>query len=406
MQLLLLMRDSSTQLFQVQTIAQFGNLPLGVDLIVMRQENVSAEKIAIPTATLSAAEAGSNSTFYPAPPVPSTSPKHTPAPSSLISTQSSHSAFPAAWPKPPTDTAANCGHLSGAAAVPHADLEALTNSLVSLNVGVSQNCTEFATGLIKEGVMNLDDLALLSEENARLLLRKVGMKEMQQIKVVQSISKAFSFSASNQGTVAHASASSPAFAGVPPLPPGWEELREPSGRVYYGNPALKLVQYERPLPANIHHAAFAPVTLNAVSPTAGAAAFAVASSVLAAPCAPPGQVQALPLPPLPPGWEELREPSGRVYYGNPAFKLVQYERPLPANIHHAVIAHVPSTAVSPTAGAAAFAVASSSHAAPCAPLGQVQATQRNIFEAVEHKNVVLVAQFIATDASSVHEKDL
>jgi hypothetical protein len=31
------------------------------------------------------------------------------------------------------------------------------------------------------------------------------------------------------------------------LPPGWEELREPSGRVYYGNPTLKIVQYERPM---------------------------------------------------------------------------------------------------------------------------------------------------------------
>ena len=31
-----------------------------------------------------------------------------------------------------------------------------------------------------------------------------------------------------------------------PLPQGWEELREPSGRVYYGNPTLQITQYERP----------------------------------------------------------------------------------------------------------------------------------------------------------------
>ena len=33
---------------------------------------------------------------------------------------------------------------------------------------------------------------------------------------------------------------------APPLPPGWEELKEPSGRIYYGNPALKIVQYDIP----------------------------------------------------------------------------------------------------------------------------------------------------------------
>jgi len=30
------------------------------------------------------------------------------------------------------------------------------------------------------------------------------------------------------------------------LPPGWEELIDASGRIYYGNPWLKIVQYERP----------------------------------------------------------------------------------------------------------------------------------------------------------------
>ena len=32
----------------------------------------------------------------------------------------------------------------------------------------------------------------------------------------------------------------------PLLPPGWEELKEPSGRIYYGNPTLKIVQYDLP----------------------------------------------------------------------------------------------------------------------------------------------------------------
>ena len=32
----------------------------------------------------------------------------------------------------------------------------------------------------------------------------------------------------------------------PLLPPGWDELKEPSGRIYYGNPTLKIVQYDLP----------------------------------------------------------------------------------------------------------------------------------------------------------------
>jgi hypothetical protein len=32
----------------------------------------------------------------------------------------------------------------------------------------------------------------------------------------------------------------------PLLPPGGEELKEPSGRIYYGNPTLQIVQYDLP----------------------------------------------------------------------------------------------------------------------------------------------------------------
>jgi hypothetical protein len=42
------------------------------------------------------------------------------------------------------------------------------------------------------------------------------------------------------------SSTAPSTSKLPPLPLGWEELREPSGRIYYGNPALKLVQLDRP----------------------------------------------------------------------------------------------------------------------------------------------------------------
>jgi hypothetical protein len=41
-----------------------------------------------------------------------------------------------------------------------------------------------------------------------------------------------------------------------PLPPGWEELKEPSGRVYYGNPVLKIVQLDRPMVYKIGNETF------------------------------------------------------------------------------------------------------------------------------------------------------
>jgi hypothetical protein len=64
-----------------------------------------------------------------------------------------------------------------------------------------------------------------------------------------------------------------------PPPLGWEVFKDNNGFDYYGNPALKIVQYEFPK------------------------------------CV------------LQPGWEVLRDPSGRVSYGNPALKKTQWERP-------------------------------------------------------------------------------
>jgi hypothetical protein len=115
-----------------------------------------------------------------------------------------------------------------------------------------------------------------------------------------------------------------------PLPPGWEELKEPSGRVYYGNPALKAVQYDRPQDNPAPTAAATPAavaaTPAAVAATPAAATPAVApTKVAATPAAAP--VATLPSTPLPPGWEILTEPSGRVYYGNPALRITQYAFP-------------------------------------------------------------------------------
>jgi len=57
---------------QVQALAQFGSLPAGVDLIVMRQEKLSAAKIAATAAKVSAAASHSHAAASaPAPPLAS-----------------------------------------------------------------------------------------------------------------------------------------------------------------------------------------------------------------------------------------------------------------------------------------------------------------------------------------------
>ena len=100
-----------------------------------------------------------------------------------------------------------------------------------------------------------------------------------------------------------------------PLPPGWKELRANTGRVYYRNPALDIVQYARPVN-------------------------------------------------LPPGWEELKDPSsGRIYYGNPALKIVQYDFPAPPS---STSAPAPPSPAPPSASSAPTPPSSSS-SAPALP---------------------------------------
>ena len=69
------------------------------------------------------------------------------------------------------------------------------------------------------------------------------------------------------------------------LPHGWENLVDPSGQRFYGNPLLKITQYQHP--------------------SLGIAA----------------------QPPLPAGWEELLDHHGKQYYGNPQLKITQYQHP-------------------------------------------------------------------------------
>jgi hypothetical protein len=68
------------------------------------------------------------------------------------------------------------------------------------------------------------------------------------------------------------------------LPHGWEILIDQYGQRYYGNPQLKITQYQHP-------------SLGIFQP------------------------------PLPAGWERLVDKQGRQYYGNPQLKITQYEHP-------------------------------------------------------------------------------
>lgn len=68
------------------------------------------------------------------------------------------------------------------------------------------------------------------------------------------------------------------------LPHGWEVLVDHHGQLYYGNPQLRITQYQHP-------------------------------------CC--GIAQ----PPLPAGWELLVDQQGRQYYGNPQLKITQYQHP-------------------------------------------------------------------------------
>ena len=97
-----------------------------------------------------------------------------------------------------------------------------------------------------------------------------------------------------------------------PLPPGWEYLKDDAGRIYYGNPILKIKQYNRPdnLPPGweeLREEASGKLYYKNIS----------------------GIVQYdRPLPPLPPGWVEMKDPNGEVYYRNPSFGIHQYKRPV------------------------------------------------------------------------------
>ena len=95
----------------------------------------------------------------------------------------------AAAAAPPTHAPA----ASGGAAALDPEVEALADSLVALKLGAKKACVAFAEVLYQEGVVHIEDLALFPAASARVLLANAGLKELQQIKVMQAVAPAPAF---------------------------------------------------------------------------------------------------------------------------------------------------------------------------------------------------------------------
>mmetsp|Transcript_26972 Transcript_26972/g.63631 ORF Transcript_26972/g.63631 Transcript_26972/m.63631 type:complete len:589 (-) Transcript_26972:1010-2776(-) len=109
-----------------------------------------------------------------------------------------------------------------------------------------------------------------------------------------------------------------------PLPAGWQELRDAQGKVYYYNHNTGATQWERPPvwgappPPQAWQQGVAPTTAGGGAPLPS-----YANNVTPAGPPPPP-----PAPTLPPGWVEIKDPSGRPYYENHITKTTQWERPV------------------------------------------------------------------------------
>jgi len=95
----------------------------------------------------------------------------------------------AAAPPPPTPASAALSPSSASSAL-DPEVEALADSLVALKVGLKKACVTFAEALCQEGVMSIQDLAFLPEATARQCLAGAGLKELQQMKVMQAVPRA------------------------------------------------------------------------------------------------------------------------------------------------------------------------------------------------------------------------
>ena len=65
-------------------------------------------------------------------------------------------------------------------------MQPLTDALVALKIGAPNACAAFALSLSQEGVMGINDLSLFTEAEARDVLARAGVKELQLRKVMQA----------------------------------------------------------------------------------------------------------------------------------------------------------------------------------------------------------------------------
>ena len=83
--------------------------------------------------------------------------------------------------------ASSAASSSSSSAAVDPSLQPLTDALVALKIGAHKTCAALAEALEQEGVMGIDDLRLFPETKARELLARVGLKEMQQLKLMQAV---------------------------------------------------------------------------------------------------------------------------------------------------------------------------------------------------------------------------
>jgi hypothetical protein len=67
------------------------------------------------------------------------------------------------------------------------ELQSLADALVALKIGLPKMCAAFAVSLSQEGVLSIDDLRLFSDAEARDVMHRAGLKELQQRKLMQAV---------------------------------------------------------------------------------------------------------------------------------------------------------------------------------------------------------------------------
>ena len=91
-----------------------------------------------------------------------------------------------------TDVAPSRAAAGSSGAALHPDVAALADSFVKLKLGPTDRCVAFAESMNGEGVAEVSDLCLVREAEARRMMARAGMSELQQNKVMGSLPRAVS----------------------------------------------------------------------------------------------------------------------------------------------------------------------------------------------------------------------